>query len=149
MARKAQSGLEYLITYAWAFLVIILVVSALLALNVFSARSWVGEYASGFGSFIVTSWSFKEGGVFSFELNNPLDSRINITNITVNDGSVERSTGLGFILGSGAKNIFSVGQLTNMTAGDLYSVTVKIYYTKENFAKYDSGVIGGKIAKNT
>ncbi|MFW6231016.1 MAG: hypothetical protein ACOC32_03245 [Nanoarchaeota archaeon] len=44
MAKKAQSGLEFLMTYGWAFLVLILVIVVLYTLGVVDFLNWVPSY---------------------------------------------------------------------------------------------------------
>ncbi|MCS7135392.1 MAG: hypothetical protein N3E38_01165 [Candidatus Aenigmarchaeota archaeon] len=41
MKRKAQSAMEYLMTYGWAILIIVVVIAALYAMGVFKTRSTV------------------------------------------------------------------------------------------------------------
>lgn len=43
MAKKGQAALEYLMTYGWAILVLVAIVSALFALGVFSPSNFVSE----------------------------------------------------------------------------------------------------------
>ncbi|MGC8652322.1 MAG: hypothetical protein ACP5UH_03690 [Candidatus Micrarchaeia archaeon] len=41
-SRKAQSAMEYLMTYGWAILIIAIVIAALFSLGVFSSASYMG-----------------------------------------------------------------------------------------------------------
>jgi len=57
--RKGQTALEYLMTYGWAILIVIVVVAALYSLGLTKPCRWVGTQITGFsgGGFQVTGWT--------------------------------------------------------------------------------------------
>ncbi|MCD6591193.1 MAG: hypothetical protein J7K72_04445, partial [Candidatus Aenigmarchaeota archaeon] len=46
--KKGQSAMEYLMTYGWAILIVIIVAAALYALGVFNPATFTGRTATGF-----------------------------------------------------------------------------------------------------
>ncbi len=144
---KGQAALEFLMTYGWAILIVVVVVAALFAMNVFNPSSFVGETASGFASFTVTGWSYSQAGVVNFTLGNKLGEQITITNVSVktSDGTTasDNTTNL---VGPNGKVSYSVSGLPASTQGTQYSATVSISYTWQGQSKFDSGVLSGKTS---
>ena len=57
MKTKAQSALEYMMTYGWAILIIVIVAAVLYSLGIFSPSSSVGAVQTGFAPFTATASS--------------------------------------------------------------------------------------------
>ena len=138
MANKAQGALEYLMTYGWALLIIIIIAGALYALNVFNPQPRTGIRVSGLGSFYIgdarlssTAFSInlgpQTGGqrilitdidweVDTLEACNNTDNDLTDTNI----GASEKAT---FELTANETATCS------LTAGQEYNVDLTISYT--------------------
>ena len=80
MRRKGQAAMEYLMTYGWAILIIIVVVGALFAMGVFKTRSTV-KCSPCFSNFAFVDYS---GGTLLIR-NGPQE--IGITGLTGGSGS--------------------------------------------------------------
>jgi hypothetical protein len=155
MKRKAQAAMEYLMTYGWAILIVIIVAAALYALGVFNPATWTGSRATGFTNLgAPASGAWKLGaavgaGQFQLNLANNLPSRINITDVNVTIGAtqcpgVEEVNGaaVGGGLGSGSVGIGSQFTVTSddcgaQSAGSAY--TAKVELTYDNL---DTGLTG-------
>ncbi|MCL4399003.1 hypothetical protein M1293_00615 [Candidatus Parvarchaeota archaeon] len=61
MKTKAQSALEYMMTYGWAILIIVIVAAVLYSLGIFSPSSSVGAVQTGFAPFTATASSCTPG----------------------------------------------------------------------------------------
>ncbi len=62
--KKAQSAMEYLMTYGWAILIVIIVAAALYALGVFNPATFTGRTATGFQTIgAPTDWDLKQRSV--------------------------------------------------------------------------------------
>ena len=154
MSRKAQAAMEYLMTYGWAILIVIIVAAALYALGIFDPSTWTGDRATGFtnigapasGAWLATASDTENN--FQINLQNNLPSRVNITGVTV-DGigtgctipAPANITAIG-----GAINL--AGNCSNPTAGS-YTATVTITYNNidtglDGFV--EKGTITGSIA---
>ncbi len=147
--KKGQTALEYLMTYGWAILIIVVVVAALFAMNVFNPGAWTGESASGFASFKVDAFSYagsSGNGTGNFTLANRLGQSITLTQITAteatNGTTVTNSSS--FTLGPNDEIAYSIANLGALATGSQYSVDVTISYTWKGQTKYDDGVISGK-----
>ena len=80
-SRKSQSALEYLLTYGWAILVVVLVIVALYSLGLFNAVPSTPSISGFYG--ITVSSAQANSSVLEFSINNNLGISANITNITV------------------------------------------------------------------
>lgn len=82
--RKGQSALEYLMTYGWAILIIIIVGGVLYYYGVFSPGKLVGESKVGFSKIQVDTWTVDAAGDdLLLILENRAGKEINITNFDI------------------------------------------------------------------
>lgn len=65
MVRKGQSALEYMMTYGWAILVIVIVAAVLYSLGIFSPSSSIGTGSPGFAPFTVSSQACNSSGLYA------------------------------------------------------------------------------------
>ena len=65
---RAQSAMEYLMTYGWAILIIAVVLAALFSLNVFNAGAQLGTSCIGQPGYSCSSPSITQNGLLSFSL---------------------------------------------------------------------------------
>jgi hypothetical protein len=155
MGRKfGQAGLDFLMTYGWALVIIVLVIGVLFALGIFNVGSFAGNRVSGFTSVGVAAYAF-QGGDLTVRFVNRVGSQINITGI---GHSFETSNTTSWVLPSGGPTLpislssgtatgdLKIANQSGYNANDYYSVTVTINYTdlKTNFNYSDSGTISGK-----
>ena len=162
MAMKAQAAMEYLMTYGWAILIVIIVAAALYALGVFNPSTWTGDRATGFtniGAPASGAWkvSANTPGNFQVNLRNNLPSRINITSAT--SVTIESTTCDGLEVGGvgllsaettvGIGNTFNItANCTGLTAGSAYTASVKVVYDNLDTgidAFTDSGTLTGTV----
>ena len=89
MSMKGQSAMEYLMTYGWAILIVIIVAAALYALGIFNPATYTGRIPTGFTTLgTPTDWDVASDGSFRIILNNRLATQVTIYNITATLGSV-------------------------------------------------------------
>jgi hypothetical protein len=162
MAKKAQGALEYLITYGWAILIIVIIGGALFALGVFNPSSWVSnKRATGFASIQVKDWKVQTSGA-SFVLGNKLGEPIYLESLNMtaagqpvpcfangalavigNLTSDETGKTFGPLTGTfngAADNCGAAG------IGKVYTLNVQIQYTTSTGVQHlDSGTISGKV----
>ena len=87
--KKAQSALEYLMTYGWALVVMVVVIAALVALNVFNLGA-VSETCGGFSSQLAyNAHTYSANGNFSLSMVNGTGKEINITGLSVDGKDLE------------------------------------------------------------
>jgi len=83
---KAQSAMEYLITYSWAIIIIAVTLSALYALGLFNPSSFVSNQCIFPADFSCLSGFFYANGTLNINFEQTTTSAINVTGITCNVG---------------------------------------------------------------
>lgn len=82
---KAQTAMEYLMTYGWAILIVIIVGAALYALGIFNPATYTQSTATGFQGFQIPAggWQYVgTTGVLTLQIKNMAAANIEITNVT-------------------------------------------------------------------
>lgn len=133
MMRKGQTALEYLMTYGWAILIVIVVVAALYSLGLTKPCRWVGTQITGFGEVAVSGIKFTPDNLYiSIQRQKPED--ITITGVSfasAANGNGVNTTSI--TLTSGASpTAFIVPQAPGGkggSVGDCYAIDVTINYT--------------------
>ncbi|MBU1135276.1 MAG: hypothetical protein V1693_04530 [Nanoarchaeota archaeon] len=93
MKIKGQAAMEYLMTYGWAILIVIIVAAALFALGVFNPTAWTGKQATGFGGLgTPIDWEVQPDGTFNLHLQNTqAGATVTINNVTATLGSTSQT----------------------------------------------------------
>ncbi len=79
--RRAQGALEYLMSYGWAILLVVMIGGSLYALGVFNPATFIGSRsATGFTTFQITDWALAPDS-FTFLLGNKYGEQITVTSI--------------------------------------------------------------------
>ena len=129
LGKKGQSALEYLMTYGWAILIIIIVGGVLYYYGVFSPSKLVGESKVGFGKVQIDTWTVDAANdQLKLIFENRAGKQINITSVDVG-GTV---TNTAFVLNEGAKSTsFETVDCPAINSGDAYrwDVTITYYLT--------------------
>jgi len=135
-SRKAQGALEYLMTYGWALLIIVIVGGALYALDVFNPASQTGLRVDGLANFQVIDAAL-DNAAFAIEVGSRAGKAITVTDIdfTITDMAACNNTADDSDITvpvSGSQdatiNAAAAGGCT-FTSGTRYDVTVTIDYT--------------------
>jgi len=82
MMRKGQGALEYLMTYGWALLVVVVVGAALYSLGVLNPGTYAKQACTGFTYFNAREFRMDDGGNFTIIVDNG-PYRINFVNFTI------------------------------------------------------------------
>jgi hypothetical protein len=142
---KAQAAMEYLMTYGWAILIVIIVFAALWALGVFNPSTWSGSSAAGFSGFSVPAggWQVSSTQV-KLILKNAAGANIRITNLNATFGTVATNQSSPFPANLGPNNqtTFTLDNAPGTawagpTSGSSYTITVNIKYDN-----LDTGMTG-------
>ncbi len=156
--KRGQGALEYLMTYGWAILIIVIIGGALYALGVFNPSTWTGsKQATGFASFQVKDWkltpSWTAGA--TLVLGNKYGEGLTITAFHFNTTT---SPIVGCTYGypvpvsvslSEPQEVSLVSDSCNATSlakGKGYTANVKIEFTSSGGIPHtDTGVVTGKV----
>ncbi|MGB9634857.1 MAG: hypothetical protein ACP5H8_01555 [Candidatus Micrarchaeia archaeon] len=83
-SKRAQSSLEYLMTYGWAIIILVAVLSVLYSLGVFDPQQYMNEECLFQPSLQCKSMSLKTNGEFELKLSNGLGYTLESVNASVN-----------------------------------------------------------------
>jgi hypothetical protein len=162
--KKAQSAMEYLMTYGWAILIVIIVAAALYALGIFNPATYTGRIPTGFTTLgAPDDWDVNSAGDVRILLNNRLASQIEVYTITASTAtgtpdiwSTANCTGANDYMtiapGGNIDPSSACSSLTydlnvgSQTAGTTYSVDVEILYNSGGFNHTESGKITGTVS---
>ena len=149
---KGQTAVEYLMTYGWAILIILIVAGVLAYYGIFAPAGFLGPTARGFGQIqALNPWSLSAStGTLVMSVGNRVGGTVNFLEIgyTTDSGTTQN---LGTLTGnttltSGSNGVISAagtGAIAGKTAGDTYTATVIIKYSYggQNFTS--SGTLSG------
>lgn len=145
---KGQGAMEYLMTYGWALLVIVVVGAALFALGVLNPNTYTQKRCQGFQYFTYQD-SLATPTTFALDLvNGPQTINIrelhvggaNVTGLTAITGSLSPSGGSRFTLRGGVALGASATSYSNLQIDIVYDVTSGIPGT------IDHGTCSGTVA---
>jgi hypothetical protein len=141
MKRKAQSALEYMMTYGWAILIIVIVAAVLYSMGIFSPSSSTGPTVTGFTPFTVSGQTCNSSGLFLSVVLGGLPS--GATTATITQAVLTPNTGIS--AAGTAKGIFTANtvvataaagvgwfQGADCTLNSHYSASIVINYTYTN-----------------
>ena len=152
--KKAQSAMEYLMTYGWAILIVIIVAAALYALGVFNPATFTGRTATGFQTIgAPTDWDLSNNGGLTLKVaNNKMATTLKIytINATISGSTTEHimnttdSDGTSF--GPGASGTISLTGLAQQTSGSTYSLKLTVFYNAGGLNHTDTGTVTGTVS---
>jgi len=143
-----QTSLDFLMTYGWAVLLVVVVVASLFALGVFNAGSFLGPRATGFAQIGVIAWNVNAAGDLALRLQNFAGMDINIINIEATYGISHFSYDITnvSIPNSKISDTFTVGTISGLAPGQYYTMPLRISYTDLNGFNYtETGTISGTV----
>lgn len=149
--KKAQSAMEYLMTYGWAILIVIIVAAALYALGVFNPSTLTGKRSTGFPNLgAPTDWQYA-GTTFTIVMTNNAGKTVTISQAgsTVNCGASGGAVALNYTdasstWGAGASKTFQATGCADLASG-AYSLTVNLNYTTGTFYNIEQGTVTGSV----
>jgi len=147
--KKAQSAMEYLMTYGWAILIVIIVAAALYALGVFNPATFTGRQATGFQTIgAPTDWDLKNSGNLTLNLaNNKMSTAVTIYEINATiSGTTSSYLPVGLVLGPGASKTETFPTTATLTSGSTYSAKIAILYNSGGLNHTDTGTVTGTVS---
>jgi hypothetical protein len=132
-SKRSQSALEYMMTYGWAILIIVIVAVILYSMGIFNPSSSITTTITGFQSLGVTQANCinsVNNQILELYITNKVGYPINITsiNVTGNNG-LKVTQVVGSILNPGASSSFYVNGACNKSSS-FYSGSATITYTE-------------------
>jgi len=154
MRKKSQAALEYLLTYGWAILIVIIVGASLYALGVFSPGTWTGKRQTGFAQFQIVDWKLESEdgdnpGNLTVVFANRLGKTIEVDDIVATYKNKEcRFNIAGFNLGPNTDRTESEdceSEWGTLAFRQSYTITLDFEYTDPDsgLSHVDSGTLFG------
>ena len=153
--RKGQTAMEYLMTYGWAILIILIVAGVLAYYGVFCPSGFLGPSIRGFSTvYVLQPWNFQSNGNLTIQVENRVGASINITHFYGKLGTsyADVSTGTGgLVIPESGRSNFTNATFGNTLAGasgSTYNLQLWIeYYTTDPNTKFNStGYLSGARA---
>ncbi len=154
--KRGQSALEYLVTYGWAILAIVIIAGILWYFGIFNPGKFAGEkQCGGFSAFICQDFKVNTSGWVQIVLNNKVGGTINAVNITSGSGNSASLGGWGCPTTGATATATANANATciarvqpiGQTSGDLFDqLTITLSYTdaRSGISHTDAGFIRGK-----
>lgn len=147
---RAQAAIEYLMTYGWAILILLAVLSILYSFNVFSPQQYMSEECLFQPSLQCKSMELKTDGTFNLVLNNGLGYKISNTEYTVvvlsTDETISKP-GQAFVNPNNdiiiSANFNDAGKFR---VGSLEKVRVMLNYELDNNEYSTTGIVGVRVS---
>ncbi|MCL4399309.1 LamG domain-containing protein [Candidatus Parvarchaeota archaeon] len=128
-AHKSQSALEYMMTYGWAILIIVIVAAVLYSFGIFSPSSSISAAVTGFAGLGSVSVQCFPGGGLVLSLGNALGTPIEITRINTSSSSGKIvSQNFSTFISPGSSVYFTLTQACSNFSGLSFSNKVIIKY---------------------
>jgi len=148
---KGQTAIEYLMTYGWAILIILIVAGVLAYYGIFAPAGFLAPTARGFGQLQVRSpWSISPGGTITMDVENRVGQTINVTDVYATVGTTSGSCALTpqVTITSGDHKIVNCTTSPSVggAASSQYTATVSIQYfttTNPTYNFNSTGTISG------
>ena len=124
---KGQSALEYMMTYGWAILIIVIVAVILYSMGIFNPRASVTASSSGFSPFAVSAAICQSSGLtVAFAVGGLPNGA---TSATIHDlylSSPSGFTGFGNVGGTAAPSVVLTGIGKTVASGNSFTVSVPV-----------------------
>lgn len=144
--KRGQTALEYLITYGWAILAIVIIAALFWAF--FKPAEWLGgESATGFSVVTVAGWKLTSGGTLTVVLQNSAAEDVTVTNIAAGNASAAQSATIK--AGDKSSQLTVSGIAVTGGVGAPYELNTTITYSlvRTGIAgKISSGTLRGKLS---
>ena len=124
--KKAQSAMEYLMTYGWAILIVIIVAAALFALGVFNPSTYTGRAATGFGELgTPADWQYNNSTI-TVVLRNQVGQAITVSSVAAAQGCSDTTS---TPIAAGSTATFTLTPCTTKSAGSSFSEQITVQYS--------------------
>jgi len=154
---KGQTAIEYLMTYGWAILIILIVAGVLAYYGIFAPAGFLGPSAKGFAQLTILSpWDLSSdvAGTLKFQVENRVGQEIIITGAKADTGTGGATTpctnaDLPQTVAAGGKYpttglaTYTCPGTAGGSTGSSYTISVEIDYTFGGTALKSTGTLSG------
>ena len=125
---RSQSALEYMMTYGWAILVIVIVAAVLYSLGIFSPSSSLSTTVTGFANLGTVNAVCLGGTSFTISMGDSTGYPINVTEINLTSSSGKTTYSPNILIQPNSIETVTVPSASLCTSGARYSVSAVISY---------------------
>ncbi|MCL5017640.1 MAG: DUF2341 domain-containing protein [Candidatus Parvarchaeota archaeon] len=125
---KSQSALEYMMTYGWAILVIVIVAAVLYSLGIFSPSSSLSTTITGFANLGTVNAVCLGGTSFTISMGDSTGYPINVTEINLTSSSGKTIYSPNILVQPNSIQTVTVPSSSLCTSGARYSVSAVVSY---------------------
>ncbi len=150
-SKRSQSALEYMMTYGWAILIIVIVAAVLYSMGIFNPSSSSNTTATGFAQFTPLDFSCTPQTGFSAVFGNDLGSVIKIYNASLVSSSEMSALNLSikggpaYILQGGTFDVINSTASPCPSSGSRYALDFKFVFTYEGVNYTSIGALSGTV----
>jgi len=128
---RGQSALEYLMTYGWVIIILLIAGGALYAMGILNPSTFTQKSCVGFELLEYREHAFLDSGQFKLKIANGAGAKVfvNETKITI-EGTTKTNTSP-YSIDAGKDLIITVTGFSGFDEGERYIATVGIYYSVE------------------
>jgi len=146
--RKAQGSVEFLMTYSWALVIILIAIVVAWRWGLFNLSSNVEPGSYGFWGVTPMDYKMSTGGQLTLSLHNEVGVNVTLNSVRVITGSANQTVNDGTtVIEAGKKHVLSVPNLAAGRQGERFDIFVIINYTNSkmqaNRERLSSGTIWG------
>ena len=155
--KRGQTALEYLVTYGWALLVIVIIAGILWYFGVFNPAKWTQEkQCGGFSSVQCIDFKINTSGILTLKIGNKAGTALTSLNITAGNGTKMLCTG-GTTLAANQQVTCAVNVtdatladgnvlIMPLTTGTSYEISnITMGFNSQGISHSDIGFVKGKI----
>jgi len=145
--KKGQSALEYLVTYGWAILAIVIIAAVMWYFGIFNPQSFAGsKQCTGFTSFVCQDFKVNSSGWVTLVLNNKVGNTINAVNITTGTaGWICSPTTVSPNANTTCRAILTLNSGAVGDTVDGTQISLSFTDSKSSLSHTDTGTIRGKV----
>jgi len=141
---RAQSAMEFLMTYGWAILIMLVVIAVLFYLGIFNPRNVAPNSLTLPAGFSAHDYAINQNGGLVLDLGNGQGHPVTITGIACSDQPVSSNpNNAGIFMDSGTHAKVSNGEIpcSGTVSGEFYKGKVYIWYSVEG-SGFDKKAVG-------
>ncbi len=143
--KRGQSALEYLVTYGWAILAIVIIAGVLWYFGIFNPSKFAGDkQCGGFSAFVCQDFKISSAGALTIVLNNKVGG--SITSVNMSGGGVTSCSPTTLAANQNTTCTFTSFVAAGTTGNQIEQTTVSMTYTdaRSGISHTDSGFVRAK-----
>ncbi len=127
--RRGQSALEYLMTYGWVIIIILIAGGALYAMGILNPSTYTQKSCVGLDQLEYREHAFMDNGDFIIKIANGAGAKVNINRTRVVIEGETETDSTDYAIDAGKSEIITVSGFSGFDEGERYIATVKFQFS--------------------